>query len=84
MVFYQTNNEKAQLGPAKVFDIDKSWVFIAGNRDIMKEQKYYVKLNMKANIESSDLEEDKEDSNENEKKNEEKKDKSEIIRFVIQ
>ena len=34
MVFYQTNNEKAWLGPAKVMDVDKNWVFIAGNGDI--------------------------------------------------
>ena len=39
MVFYQTNNEKAWLGPVKVKDIDTNWVSIAGNRDIKKVPK---------------------------------------------
>ena len=34
--FYQTNNEKAWLGPAKVFDVDENWVFFPGNGDIRK------------------------------------------------
>ena len=42
MVFYQTNNEKAWLGPAKVMDVDKNWVFIAGNGDIKKVPKCHV------------------------------------------
>ena len=58
-VFYQTNNEKAWLGPAKVLDVDKNWVFIAGNGDIKKVPKCNVKSNIKTNNESSDLEEEK-------------------------
>ena len=60
MVFYQTNNEKAWLGPAKVMDIDKNWVFIAGNGNIKKVPKCNIKLNMKASNEGEDLERDKE------------------------
>ena len=48
MEFYQTNNEKACLGPAKVMDVDKNLVFIAGNEDIKKVPKCNVILNMKA------------------------------------
>ena len=59
-VFYQTNNEKAWLGPAKVLDVDKNWIFIAGNGDIKKVPKCNVKLNIKASNEGKDLEEDKE------------------------
>ena len=63
-VFYQTNNEKAWLGPAMVLDVDKNWVFIDENGYIKKVPKCYVKINMKANNESSDLEEEeKEDNN---------------------
>ena len=58
MVFYQTNNEKAWLGPAKVMDVDKNWVFIAGNGDIKKVPKCNVKLNMKASDDGNDVEED--------------------------
>ena len=47
MLFYQTNNEKAWIGPAKVMDVDKNWAFIAGNGDIKKLPKFNVKLNMK-------------------------------------
>ena len=54
-VFYQTNNEKAWLGPAKVLDVDKNWIFIAGNRDIKKVLKCNVILNMKESNESKDL-----------------------------
>ena len=65
-VFYQTNNEKAWLGPAKVLDVDKNWIFIAGNGDIKKVPKCNVKLNMKASNDSKDLEEDKEDQTDQE------------------
>ena len=50
-VFYQTNNEKAWLGPAKVLDVDKNWIFVAGNGDIKKVPKCNVKLNVKASSE---------------------------------
>ena len=30
-VFHQTNNEKAWLGPNKLLDVDKNWIFVAGN-----------------------------------------------------
>ena len=50
-VFYQTNNEKAWLGPAKVIDVDKNWVFIAGNGELKKVPKCNVKLNIKSNSE---------------------------------
>ena len=45
MVFYQTNNEKAWLGPVRVMDVDKNQVFIAGNGDTKKVPKCNVKLN---------------------------------------
>ena len=81
-VFYQTNNEKAWLGPAKVFN--EYWVIIAGNGDIKKVPKCNVKLNVKASNKIIDLEEEKEgqvkangpcptdleDNNENKDKNE--------------
>ena len=71
-VFYQTNNEKAWLGPTKVLDVDKNWIFIAGNGDIKKVPKCNVKLNMKASNDSKDLEEDtdQEDNTKNKDKNE--------------
>ena len=59
-VFYQTNNEKVWLGPAKVLDVDKNWIFVAGNGDIKKVPKCYVKLNVKASNEGKEIEEDKE------------------------
>ena len=46
-VFYQTQNEKDWLGPAKVADVDKNWVWIAGNGDLKKVPKCNVKLSMK-------------------------------------
>ncbi len=59
-VFYQTNNEKAWLGPAKVLDVDKNWILIAGNGDIKKVPKCNVKLNVKVRNEGKEIEEDKE------------------------
>ena len=47
MLFYQTNDEKVWIGPAKVMDVDKNWAFIARNGDIKKLPKFNVKLNMK-------------------------------------
>ena len=41
-VFYQTNHEKAWLGPAKVLDVDKNWIFAAGNGDVEKVPKCNV------------------------------------------
>ena len=38
-VFYQTDNDKTWLGPTKVLDVDKNWVFNAGNGDIKKVPK---------------------------------------------
>ena len=46
-VFYQTQNEKAWLGPAKVMDFDKNWVWITGNSDLKRVPKCKVKLSMK-------------------------------------
>ena len=69
MVFY---NEKAWLGPAKVMDVDKNWVFIAGNGDIKKVPKCNVKLNMKASDDGNDVEEnvEKDNSTKNKERNE--------------
>ena len=58
-VFYQTNNEKAGLGPAKVLDGDKNWIFVAGNGDIKKVPKCNVELNVKAINEGKKIEGDK-------------------------
>ena len=73
MVFYQTNNEKAWLGPMKVIDIDKNWVFIAGNGYIKKVPKCNVKLNMKNSDDGNDIVEivEKEDKTKNKEKSEE-------------
>ena len=70
MVFYQTNNEKAWLGPAKVMDVDKNWVFIAGNGDIKKVPKCNVILNMKNGDDGNDKVEivEKEDNTQNKEK----------------
>ena len=48
-VFYQTQNEKAWLGPAKVVDVDKNWVWIAGSGDLKKVWNCNVKLSTKKN-----------------------------------
>ena len=71
MLFYQTNNKKAWLGPAKVLNVDKNWVFIARNGDIKKVPKCNIKLNIKINGEDNDVEEDieKEDDTKNKEKN---------------
>ena len=47
MVFYQTNNEKAWLGPAEVTDVDNNYVFVKTNGDRRKVPKCNVKLNVK-------------------------------------
>ena len=62
MVFYQTNNVKAWLEPTKVMDLDKNWVFIAGNGDTKKVPKCNVKLNIKASDDGNYVEEDVEKS----------------------
>ena len=59
-VFYQTNNEKAWLGPTKVLDVDKNWIFVAGNGDIKKVPKCNVILNVRAISEEKDIEKNKE------------------------
>ena len=66
MVFYQTNNEKAWLGPAEVTDVDNNYVFVKTNGDRRKVPKCNVKLNVKNGdgdveiIEADDKEEKKE------------------------
>ena len=35
-VFYQTNNEKAWLGPVEVTDVDNNYVFVKTNSDRRK------------------------------------------------
>jgi hypothetical protein len=57
-VFYQTSNEKAWLGPAKVLDVDKNWIFVAGNGEMKKIPKCNVKLNVKVNNEEEEKEEE--------------------------
>ena len=47
MVFYQTNNEKAWLGPVEVTDVDNNYVFVKTNGDRRKVPKFNVKLNVK-------------------------------------
>merc|ERR1711867_336474 len=66
MVFYQTNNEKAWLGPTEVTDVDNNYVFVKINGDRRKVPKCNVKLNVKNSdgdeeiIENDDKEEKKE------------------------
>ena len=63
MVFYQTQNEKAWLGPAKVMDVDKNWVWIAGSGDLKIVLKCNVKLSTNKNgVSFEELEEEKEDT----------------------
>merc|ERR1712002_814727 len=57
-VFYQTNNERAWLGPAKVLDVDRNWIFVAGNGEMKKIPKCNVKLNMKVTNEEEEKEEE--------------------------
>merc|ERR1712089_13700 len=47
MVFYQTNNKKAWLGPTVVTDVDNNYVFVKTNGDRRKVPKCNVKLNVK-------------------------------------
>ena len=54
MVFYQTNNEKAWLGPTVVTDVDDNYVFVKTNGDRRKVPKCNVKLNVK----NSDVDEE--------------------------
>ena len=53
-------------------DVDKNWVFIAGNGDIKKVSKCNVNLNMKNCDDGNDIVEivEKEDSTKNKEKNE--------------
>ena len=46
-MFYQTQNEKAWLGPAEVKDVKKNWIWIVGNGDLRKVQRYKVKFQQK-------------------------------------
>ena len=55
MVLYQTNNEKAWLGPARVTDVDNNYVFIAANCDRKKVQKCNVKLNIKDSNDDNEI-----------------------------
>merc|ERR1711867_93061 len=64
MVFYQTNNEKAWLGPTVVTDVDDNYVFVKTNGDRRKVPKCNVKLNMK----NSDVDEEIIENNDKEDK----------------
>ena len=59
-VFYQTNNEKAWLGPTNVLDVAENWIFVSENGDIKKVPKINVKLNVKASNKRKEIEQDKE------------------------
>ena len=62
-VFYQTQNEKAWLGPAKVLNVDKNWVWISGNGDYKKVPKCNVKLSTKKDtVYFEDVEDEKEET----------------------
>ena len=53
-VFYQTNNEKAWLGPVEVTDVDNNYVFVKTNGDRRKVPKCNVKLNVKNSKDDDD------------------------------
>ena len=64
-VFYQTQNEKAWLGPAKALNVDKNWVWISGNGDYKKVPKCNVKLSTKKDtVDFEDVEDEKEETEE--------------------
>ena len=70
-VFYQTNNEKAWLGPAEVTDVDNNYVFVKTNGDRRKVPKCNVKLNVKKSKDDYDeLEKDNKEGNAREKEKE--------------
>ena len=48
-VFYQTNNDKALLGPVEVTYVDNYYIFVKTNGDRRKVPKCNVKLNVKNN-----------------------------------
>merc|ERR1711867_49191 len=66
MVFYQTNNEKAWLGPVEVTDVDNNYVFVKTNGDRRKVPKCNIKLNVK----KSDVDEEIIENDDKEEKNE--------------
>ena len=55
MVFYQTNNEKAWLGPVEVTDVDNNYIFVKTNGDRRKVPKCNVKLNVKNNNDDDEV-----------------------------
>merc|ERR1712243_323802 len=64
MVFYQTNNEKAWLGPSEVTDVDNHYVFVKTNGDRRKVPICNVKLNVKkSNDDNSELKKDDKEEN---------------------
>ena len=71
-VFYQTNNEKAWLGPVEVTDVDNNYVFVKTNGDRRKVPKCNVKLNVK-NSKDDDDELEKDDKEEKDKEKDKEK-----------
>ena len=68
MVFYQTNNEKAWLGPAEVTDVDNNYIFVKTNGDRRKVPKSNVNLNVKNNNDDNEIVElDKKEEKDEEK-----------------
>merc|ERR1712115_143099 len=65
MVFHQTNNEKAWLGPVEVTNVDTNYIFVKTNGERRKVPKCNVKLNVKNGdcddeiLEAEDKEEEK-------------------------
>ena len=71
-MFYQTNNEKAWLGPVEVMDVDNNYVFVKTNGDRRKVPKCNGKLYVK-NRKGDDDELEKDDKEENATENEKEK-----------
>merc|ERR1712236_21137 len=79
MVFHQTNNEKAWLGPTVVTDVDNNYVFVKTNGDRRKVPKCNVKLNMK----NSDGDDEILETNYKKKKKKKKKEKVKFYEGVV-
>ena len=70
-VFYQTNNEKAWLGPVEVTYVDNNYVFVKTNGDRRKVPRCNVKLDVKKSKDDDDeLEKDDKEENATEKEKE--------------